>query len=138
MPRSVKRKIPKRKLASPSKITHKKRRVKRRIPKQKLASPSQITHKKRARSVKRKLASPSQITHKKRSPIRRKRIMTKILQRMARPCYYTGKEPSPKGYGRCAHNEPFAGIVAKGTDGHPWITEEVIIKGRRILRWVRV
>ena len=119
MPRSVKRKIPKRKLASPSQITHKKRRVKRKIPK-------------------RKLASPSQITHKKRRPIRRKRIMTKISQRMAKPCYYTGKEPSPKGYGRCAHNEPFAGIVAKGTDGHTWITEEVIIKGRRILRWVRV
>ena len=35
-------------------------------------------------------------------------------------CYSNGKEPSPKGLGRCAHLEQ-KGQVAKGADGDYWI-----------------
>lgn len=34
-------------------------------------------------------------------------------------CYSTGKEPSPKALGRCAHLEK-EGTVAKGADGNLW------------------
>ena len=34
-------------------------------------------------------------------------------------CYSSGKEPSPKGLGRCAHLEQ-KGQVAKGADGNLW------------------
>lgn len=35
-------------------------------------------------------------------------------------CHYTGKEPSPKGHGKCAH-EMYKGALARGTDGRMWV-----------------
>lgn len=39
-----------------------------------------------------------------------------------RKCRFTGKEPSPKGFGRCAHLER-EGTVARGTKGEMWIVK---------------
>jgi len=39
------------------------------------------------------------------------------------PCRYTGKEPSPKGFGHCAHNQTGPGIVMRGRDGNMWETK---------------
>ena len=47
--------------------------------------------------------------------------------------YYTGKEPSPKGYGYCARCTPL-NITMKGTDGNLWENKKYT-KGKR---WVRV
>ncbi len=38
----------------------------------------------------------------------------------ANGCRFTGKEPSPKGLGRCAHLE-MLGAIARGKDGSVWI-----------------
>lgn len=35
-------------------------------------------------------------------------------------CSYKGTEPSPKGFGHCAHLTPI-GTIMKGTDGNKWI-----------------
>jgi hypothetical protein len=37
--------------------------------------------------------------------------------------YFTGKEPSPKGFGYCARHEK-EGNVRKGTDGHMWVVRK--------------
>jgi len=36
---------------------------------------------------------------------------------------YKGNEPSPKGFGYCAHSQEI-GIRKKGTDGNNWIIKE--------------
>jgi len=36
---------------------------------------------------------------------------------------YKGNEPSPKGFGYCAHSQEI-GIEKKGTDGNNWIIKE--------------
>lgn len=53
--------------------------------------------------------------------------------------YFTGKEPSPKGFGYCAHAEKI-GQRKKGKDGKMWIVKSVVLKSRktRSRRWVRV
>lgn len=45
---------------------------------------------------------------------------------------YKGNEPSPKGYGYCAHVEP-TGIIRIGTDGNAWICNE---NSKKVKRWV--
>lgn len=42
---------------------------------------------------------------------------------MSDDCRYKGKEPSPKGYGYCAHLQ-YKGVAAEGTDGNTWIVAE--------------
>lgn len=44
---------------------------------------------------------------------------------------YTGKEPSPKGLGYCAHNEK-KGIIRLGKDGNAWIVSE---SDKKIKKW---
>lgn len=47
--------------------------------------------------------------------------------------YYTGKEPSPKGFGWCAHAETL-GKARRGRDGHKWVVKKVTGGSKR---WVR-
>ena len=51
-----------------------------------------------------------------------------------RPCRYTGKEPSPKGKGFCAHCTR-ASSVKVGTDGRKW---KVVKTKAGVKRWQRV
>jgi hypothetical protein len=46
---------------------------------------------------------------------------------------YKGNEPSPKGYGYCAHSEK-VGTIKKGKDGKKWIIVET---AKKIKRWVK-
>ena len=46
---------------------------------------------------------------------------------------YSGKEPSPKGFGYCAHCTPLQ-VTMKGTDGNLWENQEYS-KGKR---WVMI
>ena len=46
---------------------------------------------------------------------------------------YTGKEPSPKGIGYCAHCTPL-NVTMKGKDGNLW-ENQPYSKGRR---WVKI
>ena len=41
---------------------------------------------------------------------------------MSRGCNYKGDEPSPKGFGYCAH-EQVIGTVGTGTDGNTWVVK---------------
>lgn len=51
---------------------------------------------------------------------------------------YTGKEPSPKGLGYCAHQEK-EGKRRKGRDGNMWIVRRINRQREgSILRWQRV
>ena len=45
---------------------------------------------------------------------------------------FIGNEPSPKGFGFCAHAENI-GTIQKGQDGMPWI-----VKKYKVHRWVKV
>lgn len=49
-------------------------------------------------------------------------------------CHYTGKEPSPKGLGMCAHNGAY-GDVKRGKDGNMW-TISADKNGR--LHWIKL
>lgn len=53
--------------------------------------------------------------------------------------YFTGKEPSPKGLGFCAHAEK-VNKRRKGKDGKFWVVKTARRNGatKRIKRWVRV
>lgn len=109
-----------------------------------LAPPSRITRKKkparrvRAVVVRRKprLAAKSVVRRKPARP----RIV-RVVRTTAHPrgievaCQFTGKEPSPKGLGRCAHNESAIGIVARGRDGHMWVVRKRV-NGSKY--WARV
>ena len=46
---------------------------------------------------------------------------------------YTGNEPSPKGFGWCAHSEK-EGKVRKGKDGNKWVVKRV---SSGSLRWIK-
>lgn len=48
-------------------------------------------------------------------------------------CRFTGNEPSPKGFGYCAHNQ-MIGTIRMGTDGQEWIVKSIPKAGTR--RWV--
>ena len=48
-------------------------------------------------------------------------------------CHYTGREPSPKGFGLCAH-EMTEGTRSKGTDGNLW---KVVADKNGRLSWKR-
>jgi len=56
-----------------------------------------------------------------RKPKPRARKLTKPSAIDA-PCRFTGKEPSPKGLGHCAHNQRGSGVVKRGRDGRMWET----------------
>jgi len=47
---------------------------------------------------------------------------------------YKGTEPSPKGFGYCAHNEKF-GSERNGRDGNQWVVKTVGTRG--VKRWVK-
>lgn len=58
-------------------------------------------------------------------------INNKTLKAKSR---YTGKEPSPKGLGYCAHNENL-NKLRKGKDGNYWRVKKT---SNGIRRWVKV
>ena len=46
---------------------------------------------------------------------------------------YKGDEPSPKGFGYCAHSENI-GTIKNGKDGNKWI---ISITSKGIKRWIK-
>ena len=53
---------------------------------------------------------------------------------MSAHCSFKGNEPSPKGFGICAHLMPL-GMVKKGKDGNKWIIVKV---SNGSLRWQKL
>ncbi len=98
----------------------------------------------RKKNLSRKKATRRKIISKKREINKRTRAKTikklpKIYSKKKRSCncdesrFYTGKEPSPKGLGFCAHCIPL-NVSMKGLDGNLWENKE-FAKGKR---WVKV
>jgi hypothetical protein len=96
---------------------------------------------KRKKNLSRKKATRRKNRSNKKS-LKKRTMMTKKNQRTnrkKRQCncdakkFYTGKEPSPKGLGFCAHCSP-ENITMKGLDGELWKNQKYS-KGKR---WMRV
>ena len=49
---------------------------------------------------------------------------TKERQKRKVKCYYKGTEPSPKGYGHCAHIQKRVGVKKIGTDRKMWVVKK--------------
>ena len=110
-------------------------------------SSSRTKKKTKSRTIKRKknLSRKKATRRKNRSnkkSLKKRTKMTKKNQRTnrkKRQCncdakkFYTGKEPSPKGLGFCAHCSP-ENITMKGLDGELWKNQRYS-KGKR---WMRV
>lgn len=115
-----------------SKKTLKRNNTKRITTKKK--NPKRKTNKK---SIKRKNISTKKRVEKRTQ--RKKSIKKTISKTKKRNCKcdnkktYTGKEPSPKGLGYCAHCTPLH-VTMKGKDGDLW--ENVRFRNSR--RWVKV
>ena len=99
---------------------------------------------KRQKNLSRKKATRRKIVSKKRAINKRTRAKTikklpKIYSKKKRQCncdesrFYTGKEPSPKGLGFCAHCIPL-NVTMKGLDGNLWENQKYS-KGKR---WIKV
>ena len=69
-----------------------------------------------------------------------KKLKTNYSSRKKRSCncddsrYYKGNEPSPKGFGWCAHSEKI-GTEKEGRDGSIWRVKQI---GNGSKRWVRL
>ncbi len=114
--------------------------------KTKTKTKKKATRKKQTRrkNLSRKKATRRKIISKKRSLRKRTRAKTvqkpiKVYSKKKRRCncdqsrFYTGKEPSPKGLGFCAHCTP-SKVSMKGYDGNLW-QNQTYAKGKR---WVKV
>tara|TARA_Y100000817_G_scaffold311892_1_gene304793 strand:- start:3302 stop:3751 length:450 start_codon:yes stop_codon:yes gene_type:complete len=101
-------------------------------------------NKTRKKNLSRKVSTRKKINSRRRSINKRTRAKTlkkipKIYSKKKRSCncdhskHYTGKEPSPKGLGFCAHCTPL-NVTMKGHDGNLWENQKYS-KGKR---WVKV
>ena len=103
-----------------------------------------LNKKSRKKNLSRRKATRKKVKSKKRAINKRTRAKTikklpKIYSKKKRSCNcddsrtYTGKEPSPKGLGFCAHCIPL-NVSMKGLDGNLWENKK-FAKGKR---WVKV
>ena len=122
----------------------KKRNTKKRTKVIKKRNSRKTLNKTRKKNLSRKVATRKKINSRRRSINKRTRAKTmkkipKIYSKKKRQCncdhsrFYTGKEPSPKGLGFCAHCTPL-NVTMKGLDGNLWENQKYS-KGRR---WVKI
>ena len=122
----------------------KKKNTKKRTKKVRKNNSRKTVTKTKRKNLSRKKATRKKIISKKRSINKRTRSKTlkklpKIYSKKKRPCncdqsrMYTGKEPSPKGLGYCAHCTP-PNVTMKGLDGNLWENQ----KYSRGKRWVKI
>ena len=122
----------------------KKKNTKKRTKKVRKNNSRKTVTKTKRKNLSRKKATRKKIISKKRSINKRTRSKTlkklpKIYSKKKRPCncdhsrMYTGKEPSPKGLGYCAHCTP-PNVTMKGLDGNLWENQ----KYSRGKRWAKI